>query len=83
MRHFTKKLALTLGVALLITSLAVAAQGRVRASQPKVWKIGLEGPLTGGQSDVGIGMLEHLRRTANRLDRAENRLLPIAAPDLA
>ena len=70
MLHFTKKLALTLGVALLITSLAVAAQGTVRASQPKVWKIGLEGPLTGSQSDIGIGMLEGAQLAAKEINAA-------------
>ena len=70
MRHLTKKLALTLCVALLITSFAVPAQGKVRASQPKVWKIGLEGPLTGSQSDVGIGMLEGAQLAAEEINAA-------------
>jgi branched-chain amino acid transport system substrate-binding protein len=69
MRHFTKKLAaLTLGVGIIISSLAVAAQGTVRASQPKVWKIGLEGPLTGSQSDIGIGMLEGAQLAAEEIN---------------
>jgi branched-chain amino acid transport system substrate-binding protein len=68
MRHLTKKLALTLSVALFITSFAVAAQGTVRASQPKVWKIGLEGPLTGSQSDVGIGMLRGAQLAADGIN---------------
>ena len=71
MRHLTKKLALALGgSALLITSFAVAAQGAVQASQPKVWKIGLEGPLTGSQSDVGIGMLEGAQLAAQEINAA-------------
>src|SRR5215467_15128173 len=69
MRLFTKKLAaLTLGVGLLISSLAVAAQGAVRPSRPKVWKIGLEGPLTGSQSDIGIGMLEGAQLAAEEIN---------------
>src|SRR5213079_308661 len=70
MRHLTKKLVLTLGVALFITSFAVAAQGTVPASQPKVWRIGLEGPLTGSQSDVGIGMLEGAQLAAQEINAA-------------
>src|SRR5215471_13189978 len=71
MRLFTKKLAaLTLGVALFISSSAVAAQGTVRASRPKVWKIGLEGPLTGSQSDIGIGMLEGAQLAAEEINAA-------------
>src|SRR5205809_4366394 len=70
MRHLTKKLALTLGVAVFITSFAAAAQGTVRASQPKVWKIGLEGPLTGSQSDVGIGMLQGAQLAAEEINAA-------------
>src|SRR4051795_8646120 len=77
MGHFAKKLALTLGVALFITSFAVAAQGTVRTSQPKgrasrpkVWKIGLEGPLTGSQSDIGIGMLEGAQLAAEQINAA-------------
>ncbi len=71
MRHLTKKLVLTLGgPALLMTSFAVAAQGAVQASQPKVWKIGLEGPLTGSQSDVGIGMLEGAQLAAQEINAA-------------
>jgi branched-chain amino acid transport system substrate-binding protein len=69
-RHFTKKLALTLGVTLLITSPAVAAQGKVRASQHKVWRIGLEGPLTGSQSDIGIGMLQGAQLAAKEINAA-------------
>src|SRR5436190_9576856 len=70
MRHLTKKLVLTLGSALLITSFGVAAPGRVQASQPKVWKIGLEGPLTGSQSDIGIGMLEGAQLAAQEINAA-------------
>ena len=71
MRHFTKKLALTLGVRPCSSLLfAVAAQGTVRASQPKVWKIGLEGPLTGSQSDIGIGMLEGAQLAAKEINAA-------------
>ena len=70
MRHFTQKLALTLAVALLIPLPAVAAQGTVRASQPKVWKIGLEGPLTGSQSDIGIGMLRGAQLAADEINAA-------------
>jgi branched-chain amino acid transport system substrate-binding protein len=68
MRHLTKKLALSLSAALCIASFAVAAQGTVRASQPKVWKIGLEGPLTGSQSDVGIGMLRGAQLAADAIN---------------
>jgi branched-chain amino acid transport system substrate-binding protein len=71
MRHLTKKLALTLGgLALLITSFAVAVHGKVQASQARVWKIGLEGPLTGSQSDVGIGMLEGAQLAAQEINAA-------------
>src|SRR5262245_40855358 len=75
MRHLTKKLVLTLGVvALFITSsavaAAVAAQGAARASRPRVWRIGLEGPLTGSQSDVGIGMLEGAQLAAQQINAA-------------
>ena len=70
MRHFTQKLALTLAVALLIPLPAEAAQRTVRASQPKVWKIGLEGPLTGSQSDIGIGMLEGAQLAADEINAA-------------
>src|SRR4051812_2229860 len=77
MGHFAKKLALTLGVALFIISFAVAAQGTVRTSQPKgrasrpnVWKIGLEGPLTRSQSDIGIGMLEGAQLAAEQINVA-------------
>src|ERR1044072_2764725 len=72
MSHFSKKLALIPGVVLLLltTSFAVAAQGTVRTSQPKVWKIGLEGPLTGSQSDIGIGMLEGAQLAANEINQA-------------
>src|SRR4030095_2423458 len=70
MRHLTKKLALTFGVALFITSFPAAAQGTIRASQPKVWRIGLEGPLTGSQSDVGIGMLEGAQLAAEEINAA-------------
>ena len=69
--HLTKKLVLTLGgPAMLITSFAVAAQGTVQASQPKVWRIGLEGPLTGSQSDVGIGMLKGAQLAAQEINAA-------------
>src|SRR6476660_7335162 len=70
MRHLKKRFALSLGVALLFTSLAVAAQGTARATQPKVWRIGLEGPLTGSQSDVGIGMLEGAQLAAKEINEA-------------
>ncbi len=71
LRQLAKKLALTLGAsALVITSLAVATPGSVQASQPKVWKIGLEGPLTGSQSDVGIGMLEGAQLAAQEINAA-------------
>jgi branched-chain amino acid transport system substrate-binding protein len=70
-RHLAKKLALTLGGSvLLITSFATATPDTVQASQPKVWNIGLEGPLTGSQSDVGIGMLEGARLAAQEIDAA-------------
>jgi ABC-type branched-subunit amino acid transport system substrate-binding protein len=66
-----RSLALTLGgSALLITSFAVAAQGTAQASQPKVWRIGLEGPLTGSQSDVGIGMLKGAQLAAEEINAA-------------
>jgi len=69
--HLAKNLALTLGgSALLITSFAVAAQGTAQASQPKVWKIGLEGPITGSQSDVGIGMLKGAQLAAQEINAA-------------
>jgi branched-chain amino acid transport system substrate-binding protein len=71
MRHLAKKVALALGGSvLLITSLAVATPGAVQASTPKVWKIGLEGPLTGSQSDVGIGMLEGAQLAAQEINAA-------------
>jgi ABC-type branched-subunit amino acid transport system substrate-binding protein len=71
MPHLAKNLALTLGgSALLITSFAVAAQGTAQASQHKVWKIGLEGPLTGSQSDVGIGMLQGAQLAASEINAA-------------
>jgi len=71
MRHRAKKLALTLGgSALLITSFGVASPGPAQASQPKVWKIGLEGPLTGSQSDIGIGMLEGAQLAAEEINAA-------------
>jgi len=71
MRHLGKKLALTLGgSALLITSFGAAAPGPAQASQPKVWKIGLEGPLTGSQSDIGIGMLEGAQLAAKQINAA-------------
>jgi branched-chain amino acid transport system substrate-binding protein len=71
MRHLAKKLALALGGwALLTTSFAVAAPGPVEASQPKVWKIGLEGPLTGSQSDIGIGMLRGAQLAAQEINAA-------------
>ncbi|MGH9054925.1 MAG: branched-chain amino acid ABC transporter substrate-binding protein, partial [Acidimicrobiales bacterium] len=37
---------------------------------PKVWKIGLEGPLTGSQSDIGIGMLEGAQLAAQEINAA-------------
>jgi len=71
MRQLAKKLALTLGgSALLITSFAVPAYGARYTHQPKVWKIGLEGPLTGSQSDVGIGMLEGAQLAAEEINAA-------------
>jgi len=70
MRHLNRKLALSLGVALLIASPAVAAHGAARASKPKVWRIGLEGPLTGSQSDIGIGMLEGAQLAAKQINAA-------------
>lgn len=66
-----KSLALTLGgSALLVTSLAVATQATAQASRLKVWKIGLEGPLTGPQSDIGIGMLDGARLAAREINAA-------------
>jgi ABC-type branched-subunit amino acid transport system substrate-binding protein len=71
MRHLTSKLAVALGgSALFVTSLAVAAPSTAQASPPKVWRIGLEGPLTGSQSDVGIGMLEGARLAAQEINAA-------------
>jgi len=71
MRHLAKKLAVTVGgSALIITSLVAAAPGTVQASQPKVWRIGLEGPLTGSQSDVGIGMLKGAQLAAQEINAA-------------
>jgi ABC-type branched-subunit amino acid transport system substrate-binding protein len=69
MSRFAKNLALILGgCALFITSFAVAAQSTAQASQPKVWKIGLEGPITGSQSDIGIGMLEGAQLAAQEIN---------------
>jgi len=69
--QIVKKLALTVGGSvLLVSSFAVAAQGTAGASQPKVWKIGLEGPLTGSQSDVGIGMLQGAQLAAEEINAA-------------
>src|SRR5215831_8226948 len=70
MRQLTKAFAFTLGIVLLITVPAVAAQGAARASKPKVWRIGLEGPLTGSQSDIGIGMLEGAQLAAEEINAA-------------
>src|SRR5262249_44531837 len=71
MRHHALKLALALGGSvLLITSLAVATPGPAQASQPKVWKIGLAGPLTGTQSDIGIGMLKGAQLAAQEINAA-------------
>jgi ABC-type branched-subunit amino acid transport system substrate-binding protein len=71
MRLLTNRLALALGgSALLITSLALAAPGTAQASQPKVWRIGLEGPLTGSQSDVGIGMFKGAQLAAQEINDA-------------
>ncbi len=71
MRHLAKKFALALGGSvLLITSFAVVTPGTVQASTPKVWKIGLEGPLTGSQSDVGIGMLVGAQLAAEEINAA-------------
>jgi ABC-type branched-subunit amino acid transport system substrate-binding protein len=71
MRPLAKKLALSLGgSALMITSFVVAVAGPAQASQPKVWKIGLEGPLTGSQSDVGIGMLKGAQFAAQEINAA-------------
>ena len=71
MRNLNKKLALPLGgSALLITSFGVPAQGAGQAPEPKVWKIGLEGPLTGSQSDIGIGMLKGAQLAAQEINAA-------------
>jgi ABC-type branched-subunit amino acid transport system substrate-binding protein len=71
MCSLAKKLVLALGIsALLSTSLGVATSSAAQAVQPKVWKIGLEGPLTGSQSDVGIGMLEGAQLAAQQIDAA-------------
>jgi ABC-type branched-subunit amino acid transport system substrate-binding protein len=70
MRHLTKLAVALGGSALLIAALAVTAQGRAQASQAKVWRIGLEGPITGSQSDVGIGMLEGAQLAAQEIDAA-------------
>jgi ABC-type branched-subunit amino acid transport system substrate-binding protein len=65
MRHLANKLSFALGgSALLISSFALPAT----ASQPKVWRIGLEGPLTGSQSDVGIGMLRGAQLAAEEIN---------------
>src|SRR3954468_17127726 len=68
MRHVARKFAL-IGSVLCITLFAAAAS-TAQASQPKVWRIGLEGPLTGSQSDVGIGMLEGAQRAAQEINAA-------------
>src|SRR5881397_3312305 len=71
MRHLAKKLALALaGSALLLTSFSVPAYGAGHAHQPKLWRIGLEGPLTGSQSDVGIGMLHGAQLAAQEINAA-------------
>jgi branched-chain amino acid transport system substrate-binding protein len=71
MRHVANKLALSLGCSvLLIASFAGTARGTVEASKPKVWRIGLEGPITGSQSDVGIGMLEGAQLAAEEINAA-------------
>jgi len=71
MRHPARKLALVLsGSALLITALAMPAPGAAQGPKPKVWRIGLEGPLTGSQSDVGIGMLQGAQLAADEINAA-------------
>jgi branched-chain amino acid transport system substrate-binding protein len=70
MRHLAKLVIGLGGSVLLISSFVVANQGTVQAAQPKVWKIGLEGPLTGSQSDVGIGMLEGAQLAAQEINAA-------------
>ena len=69
MRHLAQKLARTLGgSALLVTSLAVVTPSAAQASSPKVWRIGLEGPISGSQSDVGIGMLRGAQLAAQEVN---------------
>ena len=70
-----RRLAISLGIAvagaaLLTTSLTVATQGTAQAgpSGGHPWRIGLEGPLTGSQSDVGLGMLEGAQLAAAQLN---------------
>jgi branched-chain amino acid transport system substrate-binding protein len=72
MRHFAKKLAVVVsGATLFITSLAVAAPSPAQATpSSKVWRIGLEGPLTGSQSDVGLGMLHGAQLAAREINAA-------------
>ena len=72
MRHLAKKFALTLaGSVLVITCFAVPAYGaRHTHHHHKVWRIGLEGPLTGSQSDVGIGMLQGAQLAAEEINAA-------------
>jgi ABC-type branched-subunit amino acid transport system substrate-binding protein len=71
MRHLASKIAIGVGSSVLLTtSFLVADPGTVQASQPKVWKVGLEGPLTGSQSDVGIGMLEGAQLAAQEINAA-------------
>ena len=69
MRHLAQKFALTVGAAALLTTSIVAATPAAQAApKPKVWRIGLEGPLTGSQSDVGIGMLQGAQLAAAEIN---------------
>jgi branched-chain amino acid transport system substrate-binding protein len=71
MRHLAPKVALAFGGSvLLIMSFAAPAPGTPQASHAKVWRIGLEGPLTGSQSDVGIGMLRGAQLAADEINAA-------------
>ena len=68
MRKRSKTIVLAVGgLALLSTSFSAASAAS--AGQPcKTWKIGLEGPLTGSQSAVGIGMLNGAILAANNVN---------------
>src|SRR5689334_16190237 len=71
MHHLAAKVALALGGAtLLLTSFATPAPATPQASHPKVWRIGLEGPITGSQSDVGVGMLQGAQLAADEINAA-------------